>query len=96
MPKGATSTLAWSTVRQVYTLSDRHAGVTLTLDDGSPTWREWLERTASFAFRGHRGAYTARREQIKPGDWYWYAYHRSQKRLRKKYLGKSEALSLRR
>ncbi|HEY1350888.1 MAG TPA: LuxR C-terminal-related transcriptional regulator [Ktedonobacteraceae bacterium] len=59
-------------------------------------WRECLEQAVSFAFRGQRGAYTARREQIKPGYWYWYAYQRSQKRVQKKYLGKSEALSLQR
>src|SRR5204863_3561694 len=82
--------------RQAYTLHDHEAQLNLTLDTGSPTWREWLEQTASFAFRGQRGAYTARREQIKPGDWYWYAYQRSQKHVRKQYLGKSEALSLRR
>ena len=96
MPKAAAYTLAWSAERQIYTLYDHHAELTLTLDEGSPTWREWLEQRASFAFRGQRGAYTARREQIKPGDWYWYAYQRSQKHVRKKYLGKSEALSLRR
>ena len=59
-------------------------------------WHEWLEQAIPFAFRGQRGAYTARREQIKPGDWYWYAYQRSQKRVQKKYLGKSEAISLQR
>jgi LuxR family maltose regulon positive regulatory protein len=96
MPKTAAYTLAWSAVRQAYTLVDHHTELNLTLDVGSPIWRTWLEQTASFAFRGQRGAYTARKEQIKPGDWYWYAYQRSQKRVQKQYLGKSEALSLRR
>ena len=96
MPKEAASVLIWSAIHQTYTLSNRHTGMTLTFDESSPAWREWLEQAASFAFRGQRGAYTARREQIKPGDWYWYAYQRSQKRVRKKYLGKSEALSLQR
>ena len=96
MPKAAASTLAWSAVHQTYTLFDRHGELTLTLDEDAPTWRAWLEQATSFAFRGQRGTYTARREQIKPGDWYWYAYQRSQKRVRKKYLGKSETLSLRR
>jgi LuxR family maltose regulon positive regulatory protein len=96
MPKEAAYTLAWSAVHQTYTLYDRHAEMTLTFDEGSLIWREWLEQTTSFAFRGQGGAYTARREQIKPGDWYWYAYQRSHKRVRKKYLGKDEALSLQR
>lgn len=94
MPKAAAYTLAWSAVCQAYTLYDHHVERNLTIDVGSSTWHEWLEQTTSFAFCGQRGTYTARREQIKPGDWYWYAYQRSQKRVRKQYLGKSEALSL--
>ena len=74
MPKAAAYTLAWSAVRQAYIWYDHHAELNLTLDVGSPAWREWLEQTASFAFHGQRGVYIARREQIKPGDWYWYAY----------------------
>ncbi len=81
MPKAAAYTLVWSAARQAYTLYDNQAELSLTLDAGSPAWREWLEQTASFAFRGQRGDYTARREQIKQGDWYWYAYQRSQKRV---------------
>ena len=96
MPKEAAFTLAWSVEHQSYTLSDRHGELSLLFDESSPTWYVWLEQTTSFAFRGQSGVYTARREQIKPGDCYWYAYQRSQKRVRKKYLGKSEALSLRR
>ena len=82
-------------MRQAYTLYDHHAELTLALDAGSPAWHEWLEQAASFAFRSQRGAYTARREQLKLGDQYWYAYQRSQKHVRKQYLGISEALSLR-
>jgi LuxR family transcriptional regulator, maltose regulon positive regulatory protein len=93
MPKEAAYTLAWSVVHHTYILSDRHAEAILTFDEDSPAWHEWLEQATSFAFQGQGGIYTARREQIKPGDWYWYAYQRSRKRVRKKYLGKSEALS---
>ncbi|HEU5227206.1 MAG TPA: LuxR C-terminal-related transcriptional regulator [Ktedonobacteraceae bacterium] len=96
MPKEAASTLTWSAIHQTYTLSDRSIETTLTFDKSSPVWHEWLEQATSFAFRGRKGSYTARREQIKPGDWYWYAYQRSQKRVQKKYLGKSTALSLQR
>jgi LuxR family maltose regulon positive regulatory protein len=93
MPKEAAYTLAWSVVHHTYTLSDSHAEAILTFDEDSPAWHAWLEQAASFAFQGQEGSYTARREQIKPGDWYWYAYQRSRKRVRKKYLGKSAALS---
>lgn len=94
MSKATTYTLAWSPARQGYTLHDRQAELNFAFDAGTPEWCEWLERTVSFAFQGQRGTYTARREQIKPGDWYWYAYQRLGKRVRKQYLGKSEALSL--
>ncbi|GHO89456.1 LuxR C-terminal-related transcriptional regulator [Dictyobacter formicarum] len=96
MPKTAPYILAWSAVYQTYTLSDRQAKLDLMLDLDSPTWYTWLEQTDSFAFHGQNGAYTARREQVKQGDWYWYAYQRTQKHVRKRYLGKSEALTLQR
>lgn len=96
MPKEAAYTLAWSETHHLYILSDRRAGMTLPCDEASPQWRAWLEQASSFAFRGHNGTFTARKEQVKPGDWYWYAYQRTQKRVRKKYLGKDTALSLQR
>ncbi|GHO49124.1 LuxR C-terminal-related transcriptional regulator [Ktedonospora formicarum] len=96
MPKVAPYILAWSTVYQTYTLSDNHAKTDLPFDMDSPAWRTWLEQADSFAFQGQNGTYTARREQVKQGDWYWYAYQRVQKQVLKKYLGKSEALTLRR
>ena len=96
MPKRAPYTLAWSAERQIYTLRDSHTQLESTLNLDSPQWHTWLEHTPSFAFVGQHGTYTVRREQIKQGDWYWYAYQRVQKRVRKKYLGKSEALTLQR
>ncbi len=96
MPKAATYTLAWSAERQAYTLYNHHTELDLVLGLDTPTWREWLEQVASFAFRGQKGTYTARKEQIKQSDWYWYAYQRAQKRVRKKYVGKSAALTVQR
>lgn len=57
MPKAAAYTLAWSAVRQAYIWYDHHAELNLTLAVGSPAWREWLEQTASFVFRGQSGVY---------------------------------------
>jgi LuxR family maltose regulon positive regulatory protein len=94
MPKAAPYILSWSAEHQIYTLYDHRAKLDLDLD--SLAWHVWLEQTTSFAFRGQNGDYTARREQVKPGDWYWYAYQRTQKHVRKKYLGKSDVLTLRR
>jgi ATP/maltotriose-dependent transcriptional regulator MalT len=96
MPKAAEYTLAWSVERQAYVLSDHQTKLDLALDGDSTTWQAWLKQATSFAFRGQGGSYTARRERVKKGGWYWYAYRRSQKRVRKQYLGKSDALSLQR
>lgn len=96
MPKEAAYTVAWSATHRAYTLYNRQAEATFQFDEASLVWDECLKQAASFAFQGQKGTYTARKEQIKPGDWYWYAYQRDEKRVRKKYLGKSEALSLQR
>jgi LuxR family transcriptional regulator, maltose regulon positive regulatory protein len=60
----------------------------------SPAWFAWLEQVASFAFMGKSGHYTARKEVKQRGDRYWSAYLTVDKRLTKKYLGKSADLSL--
>ncbi|GHO70372.1 hypothetical protein KSC_092640 [Ktedonobacter sp. SOSP1-52] len=97
MPRAAAYTLSWSEARQAYILCDQHAEVKeIVLEADASAWQEVLAQAASFAFRGRQGTYTARREQVKQGDWYWYAYQRSQKRVRKKYLGKGEVLTLQR
>ncbi len=58
---------------------------------GSDAWYEWLanEQNKSFAFRNDLGTFTARREWLRNG-WYWYAYRRSKGKLRKVYLGRTE------
>ncbi|EFH83191.1 LuxR C-terminal-related transcriptional regulator [Ktedonobacter racemifer] len=97
MPRAAAYTLSWSEARQTYILCDQHTKMEeLALEAHASAWQEFLVQAASFAFRGRQGTYTARREQVKQGDWYWYAYQRSQKRVRKKYLGKGEVLTLQR
>ena len=65
---------------------------------GSPSWAAWLTdpATRSFSFRGPSGAFTARKEYRAHGDAYWTAYRRRGGRLRKKYLGKAEKLTLER
>jgi LuxR family maltose regulon positive regulatory protein len=64
----------------------------------SPSWAAWLRNpaTRSFSFRGPSGAFTARKEHRVHGDAYWTAYRRRGGRLRKKYLGKAEKLTLER
>ncbi len=62
---------------------------------GTAAWYDWLEQHRSFSFETDHLTFTARKEQ-RPGGWYWYAYRRSQGKLRAAYLGKSEELTLER
>src|SRR6266508_3473113 len=59
---------------------------------GSVEWYHLLEEIASFGFEDKMGrSFTARRERRKQ-EWYWYAYRKRGKKLRKVYLGKAEQL----
>ena len=65
---------------------------------GSPSWVAWLTdpATRSFSFQGRSGFLTARKERVSRGGEYWIAYRKQGGRLRKKYLGKAEDLTLQR
>lgn len=61
----------------------------------SPAWFAWLadEQHVSFHFRDPAGEFTARKERKQRGQAYWVAYRQAQHKLRKRYLGKPEALT---
>jgi LuxR family maltose regulon positive regulatory protein len=59
---------------------------------GSAEWFDRLEQIASFGFEDQCGrSFTARRER-RDQHWYWYAYRKRGKQLRKVYLGKTNQL----
>jgi hypothetical protein len=66
---------------------------------GSHEWWDWVNSTQAESFRfecdfGAKG-YRARKEEIKSRSGsFWYAYKRVDGKLRKRYLGKSEELTL--
>jgi predicted ATPase/DNA-binding CsgD family transcriptional regulator len=64
---------------------------------GSEAWYRWLaaEPHQSFAFKNQLGTFTVRRERQRHG-WYWYLYRKQEGKLRKAYLGKTEALTVER
>ena len=64
---------------------------------GSDAWYTWLanEQNKSFSFRNDLGTFSARCERQHKG-WYWYAYRRSEGKLHKVYLGRTEELTLER
>ncbi|MGI8549683.1 MAG: hypothetical protein ACR2PL_02635 [Dehalococcoidia bacterium] len=74
-------------------LPDRPAEPPLAV--GSSGWLAWLAdpATRSFAFRGARGSFTARKERRQRGGGYWSAYRKQGGRLRKAYLGKADEIT---
>jgi LuxR family maltose regulon positive regulatory protein len=57
-------------------------------------WLAWLHGASSFAFHGARGSLNVYQEQRPRGGAYWYAYQTREGRTRKRYLGRTETLSL--
>jgi LuxR family transcriptional regulator, maltose regulon positive regulatory protein len=76
-----------------YLYTDDPLTTGLVLD--SPAWFVWLEAgaTASFYYQGAVGGLTVRRERKQRGGWYWVAYHSSQGKLHKIYLGPAHAVT---
>ncbi|QBD77522.1 hypothetical protein EPA93_16600 [Ktedonosporobacter rubrisoli] len=60
---------------------------------GSAAWYTWLEHASRFSFEGKEGSFTARKEPGQHGGMYWKAYRKAAGKLRRIYLGKSEALT---
>src|SRR5215469_2023171 len=94
MAKVPMYTLSWTPATGVYELYQTADREMLRMVPDSPAWFAWLEQVSSFAFAGHSGHYTARKEVKQRGDRYWYAYLAIGEHLTKKYLGKSIDLSL--
>ena len=73
---------------------------TIELEDGkvfeldSPRGKTWLESIGSFRFEpsGANKPYTVRKESGKGGD-YWYGYRKQNRKLHKKYIGKSSEVN---
>lgn len=94
MPKVPRYTLAWSSARETYELSQMHDQGVLRIVPDSPAWFAWLEQVSSFAFSGKGGHYTARKEARQRGGRSWYASFATGGHLTKTYLGKTADLTL--
>ena len=57
-------------------------------------WRARLHEVTSFAFHGASGSLNVYLEGRPRGGAYWYAYHTKEGRTRKRYLGRTESISL--
>ena len=96
MPQAVAYTLTWSGVHLAYELRAASGAVVLSMQHEDPAWFAWLAQGTPFAFEGKTASCRCllRQETKQRGERYWYAYHRSGKTLRKKYVGKVAAVTL--
>lgn len=93
MPKRTLYTLSWSSEKNAYelTLDGRSFQCFSAADEQS--WLTWLTAHPAFLFQGRAGSLRAYKESRPRGGDYWYAYHFTDRSLRKCYLGRSASLS---
>src|ERR1700686_1187265 len=91
MPKGTEYKIAWSQARQAYELD--HTPFLFPLTDES--LRSWLKLIDAFHLETQAGhSLTARKETKQRGSAYWVAYKRVDGKLKKKYLGDGNKITL--
>ena len=91
MPRVPLHALIWSRDQRGYALYTQNRLVQ-QMQPGDEA--AWLREVSSFAFHGASGSLNVYLEARSPGGQYWYAYHSSRGRTRKRYLGRTETLSL--
>jgi len=93
MPKRTIHTLTWSSENDAYELATQAQPSQHFSVEDEHTWLAWLTTHTSFLFHGRVGRLRAYKEARPRGEDYWYAYSFTDRHLRKRYLGRSSALS---
>lgn len=97
MPKSAPYRVSWSFEHQTYLLSESTDVEDVPLQEDAARWLEWLEEHDAFAFDGRGGHLNLLKEWRRRGrDGYWYAYLRREGRMLKRYVGRSEQVTMQR
>jgi LuxR family transcriptional regulator, maltose regulon positive regulatory protein len=94
MPRVPLHALIWSQDQGCYALYRQDRLVQQVQPEDKAAWLAWLREVSSFAFHGVSGSLNVYLEARSPGGQYWYAYHTSRGRTRKRYLGRTQSLSL--
>jgi LuxR family transcriptional regulator, maltose regulon positive regulatory protein len=94
MPKPSLHALTWSEERQCYKLTTSGQLQRSFRQEDEPAWLAWVRGITTFAFEGRSGHLSVFKEARPRGAGYWYAYSRQARRTRKRYLGRTENLSL--
>lgn len=94
MPRPPLPLLHFSPQQQRYTLT--HGDLSLPSEPllSHQAWQTWLDTVSSFAFENRLGEhYTIRKERLRRGDGYWYAYRSIRGHTQKRYLGPTPQVS---
>lgn len=95
MPRRAAHLLRWSPERDAYELWQHGSPLMPHVAPDTPRWFAWLTSASSFSFQRASGdIYTLRKEKVQRGGAYWYAYHRDDGRMTKRYIGRDADLTL--
>ncbi|GHO57400.1 LuxR C-terminal-related transcriptional regulator [Ktedonobacter robiniae] len=94
MPRRAQYTIKWLAELNAYSFTGP-AGETVPFLQGEE-WQQWLGEHTAFAFHGYNGQLNLLKERRRSGEGYWYAYQRQETGMVKRYIGRSEQLSLER
>src|SRR2546430_2560422 len=94
MPRVPLHALTWSREQNLYELYTQGQLQQRFRPAEEAAWLAWLGSVSSFAFHSPGGSLNVYLEKRPRGGAYWYAYHTSQNRTRKRYLGRTENLSL--
>jgi LuxR family transcriptional regulator, maltose regulon positive regulatory protein len=86
--------LTWSQEQRLYELHTQDRLEQRFQPTDEATWQSWLREVTSFAFHSPAGSLNVYLERRPRGGAYWYAYQTKEGRTRKRYLGRTETLSL--
>lgn len=96
MAKPSHHVLTWSEEHQYYELHTQgHLQQRFGLDD-EQMWQDWLSQHTSFAFQRQHRHVSVIKEARSRGAGYWYAYSTLHGRTRKRYLGQTSSVTLKR
>jgi LuxR family maltose regulon positive regulatory protein len=94
MPRAPRHLLSWSAERTLYELYTHGQLVERFRPEDDALWLRWLDAQPSFTFQGAAGRLAAYQEARSGGARYWYAYQTSGRRTGKRYLGRTNKLTL--
>ncbi|HEX6555780.1 MAG TPA: LuxR C-terminal-related transcriptional regulator [Ktedonobacteraceae bacterium] len=86
--------LIWSQEQRLYELHTQDRLEQRFQPTDEATWQSWLREVTSFAFHSPAGSLNVYLERRPRGGAYWYAYQTTEGRTRKRYLGRTQTLSL--